>query len=192
MQEPPKGPVDRIEMIGCQRVCRAPRRKQAGQALVEFAIVSTILLLLVAGAIDFGNLYSQRLELDNAARVGVRYAADNPKQWTNTASPADNTIEGQIIYAGGTLEIPNDDAHISIKYYTYDKTTQTKTYCGYYSVASNSYQTVGGVPQSSCVIPGSLIGVTVLYDYTVLTPVLQGIFGATVRVQAQTTMVELK
>lgn len=177
-------------------VCARPRAErgstEAGQALVEFAIVVTVLLLLVAGAVDFGNLYSQRLELDNAVRVGARYAADNPKLWTNNASPADNTIQGQIIYAGGTLEIPNDDAHISIKYYTYDKASQTKTYCGTFSAASNSYQTVGGIPQSSCVIPGSLIRVTVNYDYALLTPILQAIFGGTVRVTAQATMAELK
>jgi Flp pilus assembly protein TadG len=174
------------------RLWAAPRSAKAGQALVEFALVSTVLLLLVAGAVDFGNLYSQRLELDNAARAGARYAANNPTQWTNSASPADNTIEGQIIYAGGTLEVPNNDTHITIQYYTYSKVSQTTTYCGYFSAASNAYQTVGAIPQSSCVVPGSLIKVTVHYDYALLTPILQAIFGATVNVQAQATMLELK
>jgi Flp pilus assembly protein TadG len=174
------------------RLGAAPRSAEAGQAIVEFALVCTFLLLLIAGAVDFGTLYSQRLELDNAVRVGVRYAAENPKLWTNNASPADNTIEGQIIYAGDTREIPNDDSHIAIKYYTYDKATQTKTYCGWFSAASNAYQTVASIPQASCVIPGSLIEVTVTYNYALLTPVLQTIFGATVPVKARATMVEIK
>jgi hypothetical protein len=40
-------------------------------------------------------------------------------------------------------------------------------------------------------VAGSMIQVTVHYDYTLLTPVLQAIFGSTVRVQAQATMLEL-
>lgn len=192
MQECRKGLVDLVVAMACARLRAAPRSTEAGQALVEFAVVSLILLLLVAGIIDFGTLFSQRLELDNAVRVGARYATENPKLWTSTASPADNTIEGQIIYAGDTREIPNDDAHIAIKYYTYDKVSQTKTYCGYYSVTANAYQTVAGIPQTSCVIPGSLIEITVNYDYTLLTPVLQSVFGATVRVQSRATMVEVK
>jgi hypothetical protein len=178
--------------MGYARLRAAYRSTEAGQALVEFSLVITFLFLLVAGLIEFGTLFSQRLELDNAVRVGARYAADNPKLWTNNASPADNTIEGQIIYAGDTREITNDDTHIYIRYYQYNKTTQVKTYCGYFSAALNAYQTVGGIPLTSCVIPGSLIEITVHYDYLFLTPILQGLYGPTVSVTAKATMVELK
>jgi Flp pilus assembly protein TadG len=176
----------------CARLGAAPRSAEAGQAIVEFALVCTFLLLLIAGAVDFGTLYSQRLELDNAVRVGARYASENPQLWTNNASPADNTIEGQIIYAGDTREIPNDDTHIAIKYYTYDKVANTKTYCGTYSVASSGWVVANSIPQATCLSPGSLIEITVSYDYALLTPVLQSIFGASVPVKARATMVELK
>lgn len=176
----------------CARLRAAPRSTEAGQAIVEFSLVCVFLLLLVAGAVDFGTLFSQRLELDNAVRVGARYAIENPQLWTNNASPADNTIEGQIIYAGDTREIPNDDSHIAIKYYTYDKVANTKTYCGTYSVTTNAWVAANSIAQGTCISPGSLIEITVSYDYSLLTPLLQSIFGATVPVKARATMVEVK
>lgn len=46
-----------------------------GQSLVEFAIVSVILLLLSIGIIDFGRLVYQRSALTNAAREAARVGA---------------------------------------------------------------------------------------------------------------------
>jgi Flp pilus assembly protein TadG len=46
-----------------------------GQALVEFAIVSVILLLLSIGIVDFGRLVYQRSALTNAAREAARVGA---------------------------------------------------------------------------------------------------------------------
>lgn len=164
------------------------RRRQGGQSLVEFAIVCPVLVLLLAGAIDFGLLYSQRLEIANAARVGVRWASKHPTAWTNAANPADTTIQGEIIYAGDTREIPNDDTHIQIKYYTVSGSTTT--YCGTYTESSNSFTAATGYTQSTCVIAGSLVVVTINYDYPALTPYFAAIFGTTVRVSASAAMIE--
>ncbi len=50
-------------------------KNEKGQAMVEFALVLPILLLVVCGIIDFGWLIFNQLSLDNACREGARYAA---------------------------------------------------------------------------------------------------------------------
>jgi Flp pilus assembly protein TadG len=50
-------------------------RSTKGAALVEFAIVVMLLLMLVFGMIEYGILISDRLLLQQAAREGVRAAA---------------------------------------------------------------------------------------------------------------------
>lgn len=47
-------------------------RNQKGQALVEFAVVLPVLLLLVMGIAQFGMLLSSYLTLENAAREAAR------------------------------------------------------------------------------------------------------------------------
>lgn len=50
---------------------------EKGQALVEFAIVLPVLLLLVCGIIDFGWLFFNQLSLNNSCREGARFAVVN-------------------------------------------------------------------------------------------------------------------
>jgi Flp pilus assembly protein TadG len=50
-------------------------RKSEGQAMVEFAIVAPILLVLVFGIIQFGILFNNYLTLTDAVRAGARQAA---------------------------------------------------------------------------------------------------------------------
>ena len=51
------------------------QKRERGQALVEFALVLPILLVLLCGIVDFGWLYYNQITLNNAAREGARYAA---------------------------------------------------------------------------------------------------------------------
>lgn len=48
---------------------------QHGQALVEFALVLPVLLLLVFGIIEFGRIYASNIMINNAAREGARAAS---------------------------------------------------------------------------------------------------------------------
>lgn len=50
-------------------------KKEEGQALVEFALILPILLLLIIAVIDFGWLFMARIRVTNAAREAVRYYA---------------------------------------------------------------------------------------------------------------------
>ena len=109
------------------------RGAQRGQALAEFALVSVVLALFLACSIEFGLLYGHKLELANSARTGARWGAAHSTTWTNAASPASNTIEGQVLAGGGTGGLPNDDSHIVIEYF--DTAPASPVLCGKYSQA---------------------------------------------------------
>ncbi|HEY8838486.1 MAG TPA: TadE family protein [Dehalococcoidia bacterium] len=53
-----------------------------GQAIIEFALLLPLFLLLLFGIIDFGRAYSASVTLTNAAREGARYGVIQP---TNTS-----------------------------------------------------------------------------------------------------------
>jgi uncharacterized protein (UPF0333 family) len=58
-----------------------PQQKKGNlpaQALVEYALVLPILLLLVIGAMDFGRMFYTKIVLINAAREGANYLSYNP------------------------------------------------------------------------------------------------------------------
>jgi len=50
---------------------------EKGQALVEFALVLPVFLVLAAGVIDFGRAITYWLDLNNSAQVAARYAVVN-------------------------------------------------------------------------------------------------------------------
>src|SRR5207302_11097820 len=61
----------------------ARARKQRGQSLVEFAISSIVLLLLMMGLLDLSRAFYFSVNLQGAAREGARHGA-----WFNTAARA--------------------------------------------------------------------------------------------------------
>lgn len=150
------------------------------------------LLLLLAGAIDFGMSYSDRLEVANAARVGARWASlhsgDYHHGWTNASNPAENTIPGQVLYAGDTRQLLNDDTHIVIQYYYWTPGTTTTTACGHYDQSLDNLSTGGSndgfvaansYTESQCIAVGNVAQVSVKYDYPVLTPIFATFFAST-------------
>src|SRR5438874_9253155 len=80
------------------------RRKQRAQSLVEFAISSTVLLLLAMGLIDLSRAFYYSVSLQGAAREGARHGA-----WFNTAARQNNflyddavlTAVKQALYGAG-------------------------------------------------------------------------------------------
>lgn len=55
------------------------RRRRRGQALVEFAIVLPIMLVLAAAAIDAGRLFFAYVTIESAAKEGALYGATRPQ-----------------------------------------------------------------------------------------------------------------
>lgn len=50
-------------------------KNERGQAMVEFALVLPVLILLLCGIIDFGWIFSQKIAANNACREAARYTA---------------------------------------------------------------------------------------------------------------------
>lgn len=50
------------------------KRRESGQALVEFALLLPLLLVILCAIIDFGWIYYNQITIANAAREGARYA----------------------------------------------------------------------------------------------------------------------
>ena len=48
-------------------------RQESGQALIEFALISTLFLLLFAGIVDYGIYIHQQMELNEAAAAAAAY-----------------------------------------------------------------------------------------------------------------------
>ena len=60
-----------------KRSATHPGLRQRGQAVVEFALVVPLLVLLVAGVIDLGNGYQTYIAMTNAAREGAHYGINS-------------------------------------------------------------------------------------------------------------------
>jgi Flp pilus assembly protein TadG len=145
-----------------------------------------VLALLLGSVIEFGYLFSHKLELANAARSGARWGSLHSTSWSAAASPASNTIEGQVRAAGGTSLLPNDDSHVAIEYF--DVSGSTQTLCGHYSAAGAAFVAAGAYTQASCVIPGSMVRVTLTNTYSLVTGLLGPGVGAAVTVKAVAVM----
>jgi Flp pilus assembly protein TadG len=53
------------------------RRSQRGQAMVELAVALPLLLIVIAGAVDFGTACYIAIEVTSAARAGAQYGVQN-------------------------------------------------------------------------------------------------------------------
>ena len=85
-------------------------RREEGQAMVEFALILPIFLLILCGIIDFGWLFYNQLSLNNACREGARYAV------VHTAENADTTAIINHIENTTTTVFANDGVDISVTY----------------------------------------------------------------------------
>src|SRR5579863_10421150 len=52
-------------------------RRESGQSLLEFALVAPIVMLLMVGSIEIGRILYMTILVNNAARAGAQYGAQN-------------------------------------------------------------------------------------------------------------------
>lgn len=93
-----------------RRPGRAPARVPSGRpgwrsgtAAVELALISPLLLILLAGIIDFARAYDQEIELSSAVAAAAEYALINAAEInsSNAASLA-ATLSGIVANSNGT------------------------------------------------------------------------------------------
>ena len=68
------------------RTTRARRTRQGGNSLVEFALMSVVLLMLTCGVADFARLFSIANMAAGAAEAGVQYGALSPSHYSDPSS----------------------------------------------------------------------------------------------------------
>ena len=158
-----------VEVMG---VVRKSSRRSRGQALVEFALSAILLSLILSGAVEFGFIFGHKVELNNAARAGARWAADNSvtgsgNSWSSSNTPPANTTQGQVINAG-TASLVNAD--IKIEYFD-----SSNLKCG--EVTGTTFTPFNGSSLSACVTRGSFVTVTVTHTYPLFTKALPAPFA---------------
>ncbi len=73
-------------------------RSNAGAQLVEFALATPLLLVLVIGILDFGQAFNLKQKLNNAAREGARFSIEEPcADCTQAAPSTTQAIENSIV-----------------------------------------------------------------------------------------------
>jgi Flp pilus assembly protein TadG len=76
-----------IEMVANMRsklpVTRARRNGQRGNSLLEFALMSVVLLLITGGVADFARMFSIANMAAGAAEAGLQYGALSPAHWAD-------------------------------------------------------------------------------------------------------------
>ncbi len=124
-----------MKQIIARRMKHVGRRRRRGTAIVEFAVVLPLLLLLLFGIVEFGWLFLIRQTLVNAAREGCRVAVlktatdedvaarvrevmaplgfDEGAIWSFTTSPIGDTVQWvqvstsvDAVALTGTLVVP--------------------------------------------------------------------------------------
>ncbi len=78
------------------RVLAASSRER-GAAAVEFALVLTLLLMLIFGIIDFGRAYNAQVTLTQAAREGARLVALNQANAVGRTKDAATGLSGVTV-----------------------------------------------------------------------------------------------
>jgi Flp pilus assembly protein TadG len=129
---------------------------RGGQALVEFALVLPVFLLIVFGVIDAGRLIFTYNEVSNAARAGARVAIVNQStSGTNTCDTTSATAYPLGCALASGVGAPIQAADVSV---TYRNATDT----------------------AACASPtkiGCIAVVTVGAQWTAITPILGQIIG---------------
>jgi len=95
-----------------RRIRRAPApNNDRGAAMVEFALVLPILLLLTLGIINFGYLFGQNLALNQAVREGARAAVvANGLQGVTVQEKVAGAVGGMIPTSAVTATADTDCA----------------------------------------------------------------------------------
>ena len=172
------------------------RQRQRGQSLVEFAISSIVLLLLMMGLLDLSRAFYFAVNLQGAAREGARHGA-----WFNTSSRANlylddadvmTAINSSLAGAGikpaninfvasGNCLVPTDGNAFNNKPYAasaYPATLQAVNVYICYTYPGGGLQT-GTMPVHPVDNSWRLgdINVSLLMNFQLITPLIQGLFG---------------
>ncbi len=83
----------------------ADLRCTRGAAVIEFALLAPVLLLMVVAAIDFGTFIHQKMQLQSAARAGAQFAAQSSATRDDTTGIANAVrFASELDFTGVAIE----------------------------------------------------------------------------------------
>jgi Flp pilus assembly protein TadG len=160
--------------------------RSRGQALVEMALITPVLLFILLGIVDLGRAYYQYTVMTNAVREGARYVSAN---WSNAsgggaatnanaAAAPFNTVQGRMQYVGHTagMTFVNDASHMAVIYY--DGKSATLIQCAHWNPATNAIVQDNSYPLTQP-RTGDIVRVRLGYTFTPIVPILSQVTGAT-------------
>jgi Flp pilus assembly protein TadG len=174
-------------VMRCRRLCYSKR----GQAIVETALIFPLLCLLVLGSADLGRVFYYSMEVTNASREGARFgSAYDPANGNAAATHA------AVIAAAKREASDLNLVEPSPAFAPANCQSGPPYAAAYYPTAANTGYifacfSVSGVENDSATsgTAGETVRVTILYNFTPMTPMAENIGSGTIHVQATTTMV---
>lgn len=170
---------------------RMRHRSKLGQAIVETALLFPILCLLVMGSTDLGRVFYYSIAVTNAAREGARQGSSyDPVNGNASATHAAVIAAVQAEAADLNLVEPNPpfspaNCQPGPPYAdVYYPTTPNTGYIFACFAGSDGHDN----PSLNTGIVGQTLRVTVLYNFSPVTPLIEN-FSGNIHVQATTTMV---
>ena len=146
------------------------KRRTSAQAIVEFAAVSLLFLLMTFGIIDGGRLVFTYHEVSNAAREGARYAVANGTEATTPVTTSAQVLTD--VEATSTGLDPTD-------------LTVTAAWPGVLAAPPDCTTSTNGNPGT--INPGCPVSVTVTYQFY---PAIGMVFGTgPITLTATSTMI---
>jgi Flp pilus assembly protein TadG len=182
-------------------VQRPRQSTQRGQSLVEFAISSIVLLLLMMGLLDLSRAFYYAVNLQGAAREGARHGA-----WFDTASRSNIFLDDSdvmsavnsglsgsglsgptvvVLVPSGSCLVPTDNPRNPYNNKPYDPTfyPSTTQKVNVYICYTPPSPPGGAQLGSIAVHPGDNswrlgdINVSLLMNFALITPFIQNLFG---------------
>lgn len=151
---------------------RPERPQERGTALVEFALVLPLLVIVCLGTIDFGRAYARWNAVKNAAREGAAFVQLHPGQLTSTG--------------GGICTNPNN-----VAWHVHNESSIVNSYVVSVTKSDGSGTGVTGCNAGTIPASGTTLKVKAATSLPILTPFVRTMLGgdptisATVAVRVQ-------
>lgn len=111
------------------RRCPSAELDRRGQALVEFALILPVLMLILMSIIQLGFIFGAQIGLINGVREGARYGSLTPTTGAN-ASTVGPAVQSYLT----TTVLPTN-----VMGYSASNLSASVSYCGYQNPGSSTY-----------------------------------------------------
>ena len=166
---------------------RIPAAAHRGQALVEFALVIPVFLLMLFGVVDAGRYVYMTSVLSQAAREGARLAAVEAS-WIGSADPSCGSVGGPVCPSNTAALTADATAAANRMVAPFGPISSLYISCDPVGSAPTGAWTSGTVCDTNSGATRNAVSVRVLLTFTPLTPVIGQIMG-TITASGSATMV---